>query len=211
MLPTGWVVSPLKNLANIGSGITLNQDRTAKENACRYLTVAHVHRGVVSNEDQRYLELSEEERKTRLLETGDILVIEGHASSMEIGRAAMFEDQGEETTFQNHLFRVRADRSQILPKFLLHVLNSERVQRHWNAVCNTSSGLNTINRRNLRNVLVQHPGADEQQEVIETLDSAELNVEKLTKKIRALEEVKCSLLQNLLTGKIRIPEGVINA
>ncbi|TXI82278.1 MAG: hypothetical protein E6Q44_02425 [Flavobacteriales bacterium] len=210
-LPQGWSVSPLKNLAEIGSGITLNQDRAAKENACRYLTVAHVQRGAISNEDPRYLELSDQERKHRLLETGDVLVVEGHASSMEIGRAALFEDQGQPTTFQNHLFRVRADRDQVLPKFLLHVLNSERVQRHWNAVCNTSSGLNTINRRNLRNVLIQYPDTTEQQSIIDALNAAERNVTQILAKGKALEEVKRSLLQNLLTGKIRIPEGAIHA
>lgn len=210
-LPQGWSVSPLKNLAEIGSGITLNQDRAAKENACCYLTVAHVQRGAISNDDSRYLELSNEERKHRLLETGDILVVEGHASSMEIGRAALFEDRGQPTTFQNHLFRVRADRNQVLPKFLLHVLNSERVQRHWNAVCNTSSGLNTINRRNLRNVLVQYPDTTEQQSIIDALNAAERNVAQILEKGKALEEVKRSLLQNLLTGKIRIPEGAIHA
>jgi type I restriction enzyme S subunit len=205
-----WPMLPLKSLATIGSGVTLNQDRAPKENACRYLTVAHVQRGAITSEDPRYLELSDEERKTRLLETGDILVVEGHASAMEIGRAAMFEDNGEATTFQNHLFRVRADRSQILPKFLLHVLNSERVQRHWNAVCNTSSGLNTINRRNLRNLVIQTPGIDEQQEIVDALDAAEQNVSKLTTRAQALENLKRSLLQNLLTGKIRIPDGAIH-
>lgn len=210
-LPQGWCVSPLKALAEIGSGITLNQDRAAKENACRYLTVAHVQRGAISDDDARYLELSDDERKHRLLETGDILVVEGHASSMEIGRAAMCEAQDEATTFQNHLFRVRADRSQVLPKFLLHVLNSERVQRHWNAVCNTSSGLNTINRRNLRNVLIQYPDTTEQQDIIDALDAAERNVAQVAEKARAHEEVKRSLLQNLLTGKVRIPEGAIHA
>jgi type I restriction enzyme S subunit len=210
-LPEGWSVLPLKNLAAIGSGVTLNQDRAAKENACRYLTVAHVQRGAISNEDPRYLELSEEERKTRLLDPGDVLVVEGHANSMEIGRAAIFEDLGEATTFQNHLFRVRADQAQVLPKFLLHVLNSKRVQRHWNAVCNTSSGLNTINRRNLRNVLIQYPTTTEQQDIIEALDAAEQTVRTLETRVRAIEEVKRSLLQNLLTGKIRIPEGAIHA
>lgn len=130
---------------------------------------------------------------------------------MEIGRAAMFVDQGEQTTFQNHLFRVRADRQQILPKYLLHILNSERVQRYWNAVCNTSSGLNTINRRNLRNVLIQHPDTTEQQNIIDALDVAERNVTVVAAKMRALEDVKASLLQNLLTGQIRIPKGVIDA
>lgn len=210
-MPQGWSVSRLKALAEIGSGITLSQDRAAKENACRYLTVAHVQRGAISDEDARYLELSDAERKHRLLETGDVLVVEGHASSMEIGRAAMFEDRGEPTTFQNHLFRVRADKSQVLPKFLLNVLNSERVQRHWNAVCNTSSGLNTINRRNLRNVLIQHPDTTEQQNIIDALDAAERNVAQAIVKARAVEEVKHSLLQNLLTGKIRIPEEALHA
>jgi len=210
-LPQGWSVSPLKTLAEIGSGITLNQDRAAKENACRYLTVAHIQRGAISDDDPRFLELSDAERKHRLLETGDVLVVEGHASSMEIGRAALFEDQGEPTTFQNHLFRVRADRDQILPKFLLHILNSERVQRHWNAVCNTSSGLNTINRRNLRNMLVQHPDTNEQQKIIDALDAAARNSAQVAAKVRALEDLKRSLLQNLLTGKIRVPEGAIHA
>jgi type I restriction enzyme S subunit len=209
--PQGWRVLPLKSVAVIGSGVTLNQDRAAKENACRYLTVAHVQRDSVSSDDPRYLELSDEERKTRLLEAGDILVVEGHANSMEIGRAAIFEDTGIETTFQNHLFRVRADVNLIQPKFLLHILNSERIQRYWNAVCNTSSGLNTINRRNLRNVLIPHPDTNEQQEVVDALDAAEQNVARLVIRVQALDELKRSLLQNLLTGKIRIPEGAIHA
>jgi type I restriction enzyme, S subunit len=211
LLPDDWLVSPLKDLAHIGSGVTLNQDRAARDNACRYLTVAHVQRGAISRDDPRYLELSEEERKTRLLEAGDVLVVEGHASSMEIGRAAMFENRGEATTFQNHLFRVRADGNQIHPKFLLHILNCERVQRRWNAVCNTSSGLNTINRRNLRNLLIQRPALDEQRNIIKTLDAAEGSAASLVQKVAALEKVKRALLQNLLTGLIRIPKGAVDA
>jgi type I restriction enzyme S subunit len=207
-LSNDWNLEPLKNIASIGSGITLNQDRAAKENACRYLTVAHVQRGAIVNDDPRYLELSDEERKTRLLKTGDVLVVEGHASSMEIGRAALFEDQGVHITFQNHLFRVRAEKSRIIPKFLLHVLNSERVQRHWNAVCNTSSGLNTINRRNLRNVMIQIPDITEQREIVSVLDATEQSEARVCSTVHALEEVKRSLLQNLLTGQIRIPEGI---
>ena len=107
---------PLKNLAAIGSGITLNQDRAAKGNGCRYLTVAHVQRGSISNDDPRYLELTVEERKTRLLESGDVLVVEGHASSMEIGRAAVFEDQGSQTS--RITLRVRAHQESNPPEVL---------------------------------------------------------------------------------------------
>lgn len=119
----------------------------------------------------------------------------------------MFEGLDEATTYQNHLFRVRSDAEQLLPKFLLYILNSERVQRHWNAICNTSSGLNTINRRNLRNLLIQFPDTTEQRNILDALEAGERSVFASEQKLFTLLQVKKSLLQNLLTGKIRIPEG----
>lgn len=204
-LPNDWNVAPLKTVAVIDAGVTLNQDRAPKENSCRYLTVAHVQRGFVTSEDPRYLEMPKAERETRLLAHGDVLVVEGHANSMEIGRAAMFTGFDEPITYQNHLFRVRPDVDHLLPKFLLFVLNSERAQRHWNAICNTSSGLNTINRRNLRNLLIQFPATTEQKSILDALETGERSVSASEQKLFALHQVKKSLLQNLLTGKLRIP------
>jgi type I restriction enzyme, S subunit len=209
-LPNDWNVVQLKTVGFIDSGVTLNQDRAPKYNPCRYLTVAHVQRGVVTSNDPRYLELSECERETRLLAPFDVLVVEGHANSMEIGRAAIFQGLGEPTTFQNHLFRIRPDVQQLLPRFLFYVLNSERVQRHWNAICNTSSGLNTINRRNLRNLLIQFPEVTEQKDILDILDAGDRSVIACEQKLISLQQLKKSLLQNLLTGKIRIPEGAIH-
>jgi type I restriction enzyme S subunit len=60
-------------------------------------------------------------------------------------------------------------------------------------------------------VLIQYPTTTEQQDIIEALDAAEQTVRTLETRVRAIEEVKRSLLQNLLTGKIRIPEGAIHA
>jgi type I restriction enzyme S subunit len=127
VFPQGWAVSPLKNLAAIGSGVTLNQERAAKENACRYLTVAHVQRGTILTEDVRFLELSDEERKTRLLETGDILVVEGHANSMEIGRAAMFDSQGIATPDQQEASAYRGAGSRGEPPDREHVISTQEV------------------------------------------------------------------------------------
>jgi type I restriction enzyme, S subunit len=209
-LPNDWNILCLKLVAVIDSGVTLNQDRAPKESPCRYLTVAHVSRGAVSTHDARYLELSATERSTRLLEKDDILVVEGHANSSEIGRAALFEGLNEPATYQNHLFRVRANQQIILPKFLLYVLNSDRIRRRWNAICNTSSGLNTINRRNLRNLLIQFPDTAEQKEILDVLAAGEILVNASEEKLSALRLLKKSLLQNLLTGTIRTPDRAMH-
>jgi len=42
------------------------------------------------------------------------------------------------------------------------------------------------------------------------LDGVENNAMALENKYNALQQVKKSLLHNLLTGKIRIPEGIIH-
>jgi type I restriction enzyme S subunit len=68
--------------------------------------------------------------------------------------------------------------------------------------------LNTINRRNLRNLLIQFPDITEQRNILDALDTGERSVSAGEQKLIALQQVKKSLLQNLLTGKIRIPVAI---
>jgi restriction endonuclease S subunit len=49
----------------------------------------------------------------------------------------------------------------------------------------------------------------EQEKMIDALQSAEKQETAVSEKVEALQQIKKSLLQNLLTGKIRIPPGAI--
>ena len=204
-IPTGWPSMPLGKFADVTSGITLNQDREAAGNGVRYLTVINVHRGRIDLTEVRHLELRGNEAETKRIAPGDIMVIEGHASSAEIGRAALATVREEGMSFQNHLFRIRvADAEQLRPRFLVRALNSARIRRHWVATANTSSGLNTINRTALRRLILPVPTPTEQDAIIERLEAAEAAVTALRNNLTAAHRVKQSLLQNLLTGKIRL-------
>jgi type I restriction enzyme S subunit len=206
-IPENWDSPKLKEIAKIDSGITLNQDRNPRKNVFRYLTVVNVHRENIILDEERYLELWENEIPGRLLMEKDILVVEGHANSSEIGRAAMVGEECVGMAYQNHLFRVRVIHDEIDPYFLLFTLNSERVRRHWNAICNTSSGLNTINHRQLGNLVIPKPDPEEQGKIVEIVLTAKENIAAIEHKLKALGEVKKSLLQNLLTGKVRVNAG----
>jgi restriction endonuclease S subunit len=50
---------------------------------------------------------------------------------------------------------------------------------------------------------------DEQERMIEGIEAVDRQQNAIEDKFSALEMLKKSLLQNLLTGKIRIPEGAI--
>lgn len=69
----------------------------------------------------------------------------------------------------------------------------------------------SINQRDVGKFLVALPCACERKEIIDAVGAAK-NAETATEeKLAALQIAKKSLLQNLLTGKIRIPEEAIHA
>lgn len=204
MMPASWQMYTVSQIAVVGSGVTLNQDRSPRLNGYRYLTVINVQRDHIDLTEERHLELWPNEVPSRLLEKNDILVVEGHANSSEIGRAAMVGEEAEGMTFQNHLFRVRVNKDEVIPSFLLYSLNCERVRRHWSAICNTSSGLNTINRRQLRRLEIPKPSRPEQEEIVELIEASKAAVQSCEARTNTLTALKKSLLQNLLTGKVRI-------
>jgi type I restriction enzyme S subunit len=195
----------LGKFADVTSGITLNQDREAADNGVRYLTVINVHRGRIDLTEVRYLEMRGNEAESKRIASGDVMVVEGHANSAEIGRAALATEREEGMSFQNHLFRVRVfDHEQMRPRFLVRALNSARVRRHWVATANTSSGLNTINRTALRRLILPVPKSKDQDAIIERFDAAEAVTTAIKAQLTAARRVKQALLQSLLTGKIRL-------
>jgi type I restriction enzyme S subunit len=204
-IPKGWELLPLGKLATIVSGIALNTDRAPQLNPHQYLTVIHVQRERLDLAEVRYLEVFPNELPDALLEEGDILVVEGHANAAEIGRAALATREVSGFAYQNHIFRIRLLPDAKLDRlFLLGVLNSERIRRHWVATCNTSSGLNTINRRALRKLLIQRPPTDEQEEMAELLSTANETINACESELQAINRLKRSLLQNLLIGRVRV-------
>jgi type I restriction enzyme, S subunit len=204
-IPDAWDVILLGALTSVVSGIALNPDREPRLHPHRYLTVINVQREKLELSETRYMEVFPSEIPDALLEENDIVLVEGHANSSEIGRAALITEAVSGYAFQNHLFRLRRlPDCEVVPLFLLGVLNSERVRRHWNATCNTSSGLNTINRRGVRRLLVQRPDPEEQKEIAKILEAANVNIARCDDELASINELKGALLQSLMSGKVRV-------
>lgn len=67
-----------------------------------------------------------------------------------------------------------------------------------------TSNLCTINSRELKRFPLFEPSPEEQDEMVELLTAADAQVTAIENEINALCRLKRSLLQNLLTGRIRI-------
>jgi type I restriction enzyme S subunit len=200
--PQAWRPSSVGAEFDLQTGFTLNELRRPRYRARRYLRVANVQRDYLSLSDVAELEARDAEFELRRLEFGDLLVVEGHADRMQIGRCATVSSEAVGLTFQNHLFRLRT-RGKAIFEFAVLWLNSEFAQRYWNARCATSSGLNTINQRMLLRMFFPVPDEREQLRIVDVVQSQRTHLEGLTGKQRALNDLKRSLMHDLLTGKVR--------
>jgi type I restriction enzyme, S subunit len=142
------------------------------------------------------------EMVSKVLEVGDLLVVEGHANPEEIGRCAMATAEVVGFTFQNHLFRLRSRR--LNPLFGLAYLNGPWTRAYWRRMCSTSSGLNTINRTKLARLEVSVPQQAEQEMITRRLAEAEVRVTIEESLLAKLKLLKKGLMEDLLTGRVRV-------
>lgn len=201
-IPRDWSVSDCGREFAIDSGITLGPHRRPGKNARPYLRVANVHRDELRLEDLAYLEELAGDADLPLKEE-DLLVVEGHANRMEIGRCAMVTEAAVGLLFQNHLFRLRPQR--LVSEFALNWLNSHHAQRYWDMTCSTSSGLNTMNRKMLGRLPVLVPPADEQARIVRAVAVTKCRIEEEAQLLDKLSKQKLGLMQDLLTGRVPVP------
>ena len=202
-LPRDWRISTVGDEFKVQSGFTINSDRRPRLQKRRYLRVANVQRDFLDLSDVHELEAKEDELSPRILAPDDLVIVEGHADSMEIGRCARVTEEAAGMTFQNHLFRLRT-KGEITAGFACMWLNSIYARRFWNARSATSSGLNTINQRALKQLVLPVPSEREQRAVVSIGYQCKRYRDSVSLKRLRLEELKSSLMHDLLTGRVRV-------
>ncbi|WP_081042844.1 restriction endonuclease subunit S [Aeromonas veronii] len=201
-IPKDWVVSMVSKEFDVNSGITLGPHRSPNRNPQKYLRVANIHRDQLILNDISELEASETEVINKSIELHDLLVVEGHASTDEIGRCAIADETVVGMLFQNHLFRLRAKK--INPFFGLLWMNSSFAKHYWRCEAATSSGLNTINRTKLNEMHVAVPQPYEQNEIVKVASDSKLRLQQERCLLSKLQDKKSAIMNDLLTGRVRV-------
>lgn len=189
---------PLSAAASIGSGITLGPARRALSATAPYLRVANVQRGSLNLSEIKEVGATEAEVNKKSVTRGDVLVIEGHASVEEIGRAAIWNSD-ESPLFQNHLFRVRAAEG-FRPRYLLEWINSTAGRSYVRTVAKSTSGLNTINSTVLKAMPVPASPLSVQDALLEQLAVVDLSRKQVSNAKSSLLRVRATLADEIFGG-----------
>jgi type I restriction enzyme S subunit len=158
-------------ITEVQGGLQLTHTRASLPVEVPYLRVANVYRNRLDLVEVKSLRVTNSEiDRTRLL-PGDLLVVEGHGNPEEIGRCAVWDGSIETCVHQNHLIRVRCNRTVMEPAFLSRYLNSMQGRKYLLRAGKTTSGLNTINVSEVRAVPVPVPPIELQRRFAEQLSS----------------------------------------
>lgn len=196
----------LDELADVAYGLTLNSARQSLPSRHCYLRVANVQRAHIDLSEVKEVGCTSDEVIRYQLRPGDILVVEGHAVREEIGRAALWKGTPAVMLHQNHLLRVRCGAS-LLPEYLLMVLNSDHGRRYLQTRAKSTSGLNTINSRVVKQFTLPVPAVSTQKRICEQVCKLSAASVHLGGHIASVAAMHRRLADELLCGPARKGRG----
>jgi len=204
-LPEGWLWIYLGNAAEVVGGLTKNQKRKALPLKRPFLRVANVYANHLSLDEIHDVGVEEAELPKAMLETGDLLIVEGNGSVDQIGRVALWDGSIRGCVHQNHLIRARLADS-VFPRFVLWFLLGKQGRDLIERTASSTSGLHTLSISKVDNLLVPVCPLEEQVAVLEELEVQLSQIDQINRTIETnlqqSEALRQSILKRAFEGKL---------
>jgi type I restriction enzyme, S subunit len=196
----GWEAKKLGEVCEIfrgGSPRPIESYLTIRPDGINWIKIGDVKKNAKYIESTEEKIISEGLSRSRFVNAGDFLL----SNSMSFGRPYIMKISGcihdGWLVIQNYQYHF--DR-----EFLYYVLGSESILTQYKAMASGSSVLN-LNKEIVKNVLINCPTFIEEQTRIATiLSDMDNEILALEIKLEKYKKVKMGMMQNLLTGKIRL-------
>jgi type I restriction enzyme S subunit len=201
-IPTAWGVEKLEAVSsNVTSG-SRDWARFYAESGALFVRIGNLTR---ENINFRYDSVifvrpprNADGQRTRL-ELGDILV----SITADLGIVGVVPAGLGEAYINQHIALVRPDTAAINPRFVGHYM-AGHVAQTFISKLNDSGAKAGLNLPTIRGLPTVVPKRDEQDQIATRLDQADRRVENASKELEKLRKLKAGLMDDLLSGRIRV-------
>lgn len=169
------------------------------------LRIPNVVADRLSLDELAFVELPSPDVDRLQLRDGDLLLVRTNGNPHYVGRSVVFRRPDARTwVYASYLIRVRL-KGGLLPDFVNVFLGLERGRRELLRRVTTSAGNHNINSNSIRLLRLPVPTSEEAQgHIVKLAGACRAQVDALGTKAEALEELKKSLMHDLLTGRVRV-------
>lgn len=204
----GWKELSLKDIGWFrGAGV--NKLLSPEEQSVyliNYMDV-YTHWRIYFNTRYQLVTAKKREIEEANLLVGDILFTPSSEKPIDIGHAGVVMEDMPNCLYSYHLIRYRLfDRNKFDLTYLSYLLNSDEVQKHFVSRASGSGIRYTLSLNDFRSVKIRVPEKAVQIKIANILSKVDEAIESVQNSIVAAERLKKSLMQNLLTGKMK-PDG----
>jgi type I restriction enzyme, S subunit len=200
-----WPVAPLAELAEIRTGVTLGNEPSGPSSIeLPYLRVANVQDGRIDTSEVKTIRILLTQVDRYCLQRGDLLLTEG-GDFDKLGRGAVWDGRIPLCLHQNHIFCVRPDGRRISGAFLAMYAASPAGRRYFLSISKQTTNLASINSTQLGRMPIPVPSRSEQDWLMRPTFAVRQRVEVEAAELIKLRSIKQGLMQNLFSGKVRIP------
>jgi len=170
------------------------------------LNVTCIDDGLCTTNYISYVDIDEQTAEECRARRGDFYVLRGNGNRESVATGGLLAEEPEvPTIFSDKLIRLRFQPSKVVERFVPYLWQSLNFLHRLQSKAESGSGLWMISKRDIRKEIFAYPPSkDEQREMVSLVDASIANIAACEAELRTLDHLKRSLLQNLLTGRVRV-------
>ena len=135
------------------------------------------------------------------LNDGDIVLARTGAS---VGKSYLYNKEDGTLVYAGFLIKISLNKERGLPNFLFQYFKTEKYWS-WVVVNSMRSGQPGINGNEYSNLPVPTPSIEEQTAIATILSDMDEDIQALERRLAKTRDLKQGMMQQLLTGKVRLP------
>lgn len=195
-IPEDWEVINLGDIGNCVIGLTYSPNDVSKFGTL-VLRSSNVQNGQLAYKDNVYVDMSLPERV--IVKEGDILICVRNGSRRLIGKCALIDKNSEGHAFGAFM---SVFRTKLYP-FIFYQFQSNLIQNQIQE--NMGATINQITNKDLKSFTVMLPENIREQTAIATvLSDIDTEIQSLQQRLEKTKDIKQGMMQQLLTGKVRL-------
>ena len=205
-----WVHSKFKKKIEVKSGYTWSGDQELheyREGATAVLRVSNIQDTLQLDDILYLVKVSDQHKIDKKISKDWTIAVNSNGNRKRVGKGVFIEEDLD-FLFASFLIAFKpVNENEIDPRFFYYWYSSETIQRRISAIAEGTTGLSNLELRFLKSQDIYHPSSiDEQRRIANTIKTVDKNIQAAKTSIKKLEKLKKSLMQNLLTGKLK-PDG----
>lgn len=204
LIPEDWEVKTLGELGSFKNGISKPSEDFGFGSP--FVNLMDIF-GITKISETNHLGLINSniiEQNTYSLKEGDVLFVRSSVKPEGVGLTTVIKKDLDKTVYSGFILRFREIGNELTTDFKEYVFYNKGFRDSLISSSTVSANTN-INQPALKNLIIVYPSSKEEQTALATvLSSMDKEIETLNTKLEKYRNLKTAMMQQLLTGKIRL-------